>query len=36
MTARSFTIRAGEKALRLTTFFTPEGKIAQYLIYPAQ
>jgi len=36
MTARSFSIRAGDKGLRLSTFFTPDGKIAQYLIYPAQ
>lgn len=35
MTARSFSIRAGEKSLRLSTFFTPDGQIAQYLIYPA-
>jgi len=30
MTYRSFAIRFGEKSLRLSTFFTPEGKIAQY------
>ena len=35
MTSRSFTIRAGNKSLRLSTFFMPDGKIAQYLIYPA-
>jgi CubicO group peptidase (beta-lactamase class C family) len=34
MTDRSFSIRAGAKSLRLTTFFTPEGQISQYLIYP--
>jgi D-alanyl-D-alanine carboxypeptidase len=36
MTARSFSIRAGDKGLQLSTFFTPDRKIAQYLIYPAQ
>jgi D-alanyl-D-alanine carboxypeptidase len=36
MTSRSFAIHAGDKSLRLSTFFTPDGKIAQYLVYPAQ
>jgi CubicO group peptidase (beta-lactamase class C family) len=36
MTYRSFSIRFGEKSLTLSTFFTPEGKIAQYLLYPAE
>jgi CubicO group peptidase (beta-lactamase class C family) len=36
MTHRSFSIRFGEKSLTLSTFFTPEGKIAQYLLYPAE
>jgi CubicO group peptidase (beta-lactamase class C family) len=36
MTHRSFAIHAGEKSLSLSTFFTPDGKIAQYLVYPAQ
>jgi D-alanyl-D-alanine carboxypeptidase len=36
MTARSFSIRAGERSLRLSTFFTPDGHIAQFLVYPAQ
>ena len=36
MIIRSFAIRAGDRSLRLSTFFTPDGKIAQYLVYPAQ
>jgi len=32
MTARGFQIRAGGKALVLSTFFTPDGKLAQYLV----
>jgi CubicO group peptidase (beta-lactamase class C family) len=32
MTARGFGIRAGGKTLRLSTFFTPDGKVSQYLI----
>lgn len=38
MTSRTFAIRVGERSLRLTTFFTPDGQIAQYLVYraPAQ
>jgi hypothetical protein len=35
MTSRTFAIRAGERSLRLSTFFTPDGQIAQYLVYPA-
>jgi D-alanyl-D-alanine carboxypeptidase len=34
MTERTFAIRASGKSLRLTTFFTPAGKISQYLVYP--
>ena len=36
MTSRGFAIRAGGKSLRLSTFFTADGKIAQYLVYPSQ
>jgi D-alanyl-D-alanine carboxypeptidase len=36
MTYRGFTIRFGDKSLKLSTFFTPEGQIAQYLIYPGE
>jgi D-alanyl-D-alanine carboxypeptidase len=36
MTYRSFSVKFGDKSLVLTTFFTPEGEIAQYLIYPAE
>jgi D-alanyl-D-alanine carboxypeptidase len=36
MIIRLFAIRAGDRPLRLSTFFTPNGKIAQYLVYPAQ
>jgi CubicO group peptidase (beta-lactamase class C family) len=36
MTHRSFAIRAGGKSLTLSTFLTPDGKIAQFLVYPAQ
>ena len=32
MTARNYSIRAGGKELRLSTFFTPDGKVSQYLI----
>ena len=32
MTERSFRIKAGGKALSLSTYFTPAGKLAQYLI----
>lgn len=32
MTVRNFRIRAGGKTLSLSTFFTPDGKLAQYLI----
>jgi len=32
--ARGYSIRSGGKSLRLSTFFKPDGKIAQYLIYP--
>ncbi|HEY2017144.1 MAG TPA: serine hydrolase, partial [Bryobacteraceae bacterium] len=34
MTHRSFTVRAGEKSVNVSTFFTPGGKIAQYLVTP--
>jgi D-alanyl-D-alanine carboxypeptidase len=36
MTSRSFAIQFGDKTLRLSTFFMPDGKIAQYLVYPAE
>lgn len=36
MTYRAFAIRLGDKSLRLSTFFTPDGRIAQYLVYPAE
>jgi CubicO group peptidase (beta-lactamase class C family) len=36
MTERTYFIRAGGKSLRLSAYFTPEGKLAQYLITPAQ
>jgi D-alanyl-D-alanine carboxypeptidase len=36
MTSRTFAIRVGERSLRLSTFFTPDGQIAQYLVYLAQ
>ena len=36
MIMRSFAIRAGDRSLRLSTCFTPDGRIAQYLVYPAQ
>jgi hypothetical protein len=36
MTSRTFATRAGERSLRLPTFFTPDGQIAQYLVYLAQ
>lgn len=32
MTARSYTIEAGGKSLHLSTFFTPDGKVSQYLV----
>jgi hypothetical protein len=35
MTSRTFAIRGGERSLRLSTIFTPDGQIAQYLVYPA-
>ena len=34
MTWRGYTIHGAGKSLRLSTFFTPDGKVAQYLIYP--
>jgi len=36
MTERTFSIRAGGKSLNVSAYFTPEGKLAQYLITPAQ
>ena len=35
MVFRSFSIKAANKRLELTTFATPDGKLAQYMIYPA-
>jgi D-alanyl-D-alanine carboxypeptidase len=35
MTERTFSIKAGGKSMRLSTYFTPDGKVAQYLITPA-
>jgi D-alanyl-D-alanine carboxypeptidase len=32
MTERTFSIKAGGKSLRLSAYFTPEGKLAQYLV----
>jgi CubicO group peptidase (beta-lactamase class C family) len=36
MVFRSFSIKTARKALELTTFATPEGKLAQYMIYPVE
>ena len=36
MTERTFSIKAGGKSLSLSTYFMPDGKLAQYLITPAQ
>jgi D-alanyl-D-alanine carboxypeptidase len=36
MTERTFSIKAGGKTLGLSAYFTPEGKLAQYLISPGQ
>ncbi len=36
MTYRSFAVKFGDRSLVLTTFLTPEGKIAQYLVYPTE
>ncbi len=35
MTHRTFSIRTATKALTLSTYSEPDGKLAQYLIYPA-
>jgi CubicO group peptidase (beta-lactamase class C family) len=35
MMYRSFSIRTAKKRLELTTFAMPDGKLAQYMIYPA-
>jgi D-alanyl-D-alanine carboxypeptidase len=35
MTFRSFSIQTASKSLTLTTFVTPDGKFAQFLIFPA-
>jgi hypothetical protein len=32
MTFRSYAVKAGAKAIRISTFVTPEGKFAQFLI----
>jgi hypothetical protein len=32
MMSRRFAVRAGGKSLSISTFFTPDGKIAQYLV----
>jgi len=34
MTFRAYSIHGGGKSLRLTVFFMPDGKLAQFLIYP--
>ncbi len=36
MTERTFAIKAGGKALSLSTYWTPDGKVAQYLITPSR
>jgi D-alanyl-D-alanine carboxypeptidase len=36
MTERTYTIRAGGKSLSLSAYFTPDGKLAQYLISSGQ
>ena len=36
MTERTFAIKAGGKSLSLSTYWTREGKLAQYLITPDQ
>jgi D-alanyl-D-alanine carboxypeptidase len=36
MTERTFSIKAGGKSLSASTYWTPEGKLAQYLITPGQ